>query len=85
MRLENAVALVTGANGGIGQYYIEALRTAGVARIYAGARNPNSLTEMVRAEPQHIMPISLDIVDQQSVLSTIRQKSSWNHDLVRVY
>jgi NAD(P)-dependent dehydrogenase (short-subunit alcohol dehydrogenase family) len=69
MRLENAVALVTGANGGIGQYYIEALRIAGVARIYAGARNPNSLTEIVAKDPQRIIPISLDIVDEQSIIA----------------
>ncbi|MEM8809002.1 MAG: SDR family oxidoreductase [Cyanobacteria bacterium P01_G01_bin.38] len=67
MHLENAVALVTGANGGIGQYYVEALRTAGVSRIYAGARNPNSLAEMATLEPQRIIPIPLDITSEESV------------------
>lgn len=69
MQLKNAVVLVTGANGGIGKYYIEALRTAGVARIYAGARNPKSLTEMVATDSQRIIPISLDIIDQHSVMA----------------
>jgi NAD(P)-dependent dehydrogenase (short-subunit alcohol dehydrogenase family) len=69
MHLKNAVALVTGANGGIGQYYIEALLAAGVFRIYAGARNPNSLTEIVAADPERIIPIALDIVDEQSVMA----------------
>jgi NAD(P)-dependent dehydrogenase (short-subunit alcohol dehydrogenase family) len=67
MQLENAVALVTGANGGIGRYYVEALRTAGVSRIYAGARNPNSLTNIVAIDSQRIFPIPLDITDEHSV------------------
>lgn len=67
MQLDKTVALVTGANGGIGRYYVEALRAAGVSRIYAGARNPNALTTMVAIDPERIMPISLDITDEQSV------------------
>jgi NAD(P)-dependent dehydrogenase (short-subunit alcohol dehydrogenase family) len=67
MQIEKTVALVTGANGGIGRYYVEALRTAGVSRIYAGARNPNSLTNIVAIDPERIIPISLDITDEESV------------------
>jgi NAD(P)-dependent dehydrogenase (short-subunit alcohol dehydrogenase family) len=67
MQLENAVVLVTGANGGIGQYYVDALRTAGVSRIYAGARNPNSLADIAAIDPQRIIPIPLDITNEQSV------------------
>lgn len=69
MQLENAVALVTGANGGIGQYYVEALREAGVSRIYTGARNQTSLSKMVALDPERIVPISLDITDEQSVIA----------------
>ncbi|MBW4618386.1 MAG: SDR family oxidoreductase [Cyanosarcina radialis HA8281-LM2] len=69
MQLENAVALVTGANGGIGQYYIEGLRSAGVPRIYAGARNPDSLAAIVANDPQRITAISLDIADERSVMA----------------
>lgn len=69
MQLENTVALVTGANGGIGKYYVEALRTAGVSRIYAGARNPNSLADMATIDSQRIIPIPLDITNEQSVIT----------------
>jgi NADP-dependent 3-hydroxy acid dehydrogenase YdfG len=68
MQLQNAIALVTGANGGIGQYYIKALRSVGVARIYAGARNPESLAAIAATDPR-IIPITLDLVDEQSVLA----------------
>ncbi|MCU0548139.1 MAG: SDR family oxidoreductase [Leptolyngbya sp. Prado105] len=67
MQLEKVVALVTGANGGIGRYYVEALRKVGVSRIYAGARNLNSLSDIVALDSQQIIPISLDITNEQSV------------------
>lgn len=67
MKLEGAVALVTGANGGIGKHYVEALQTAGAAKIYAGARNPESLAEMVSTDLERIVPIELDITDENSV------------------
>lgn len=67
MQIAGCTALVTGANGGIGQYYIEALRTAGVAKIYAGARRTNSLDALVAADPHQIIPVALDITDEQSV------------------
>ncbi len=70
MQLEKTIALVTGANGGIGRYYVEALRRAGVSRIYAGARNLNSLSNIVAIDPEQIIPIPLDITDGQSVTTT---------------
>jgi NAD(P)-dependent dehydrogenase (short-subunit alcohol dehydrogenase family) len=67
MQLEKTIALVTGANGGIGRYYVEALRRVGVSKIYAGARNLNSLSDIVAIDPEHIIPIPLDITNEQSV------------------
>jgi short-subunit dehydrogenase len=67
MNIEGAIALVTGANGGIGKHYIEALQAAGAARIYAGARNPDSLAEIASTDPERIIPVQLDIVDSESV------------------
>lgn len=67
MRLVNSVVLVTGANGGLGKAYVEALLTAGVARIYAAARKPESLTEIVLLDPERVTPIQLDITDPQSI------------------
>lgn len=67
MELSNAVALVTGANGGIGKQFVAALQAAGAARIYAGARNPSSLSAIAAADPDRILPIALDIVNEDSV------------------
>ncbi|NJN86469.1 MAG: SDR family oxidoreductase [Leptolyngbyaceae cyanobacterium SL_7_1] len=73
MQIEGAIALVTGANGGIGKYYVEALRAAGASRIYAGARNPKSLVNLVAVDPQQIIPVSLDITDEQSVAAAANE------------
>ena len=39
MEIQNSVALVTGANRGLGRSYVEALLTAGAAKVYAAARD----------------------------------------------
>jgi NAD(P)-dependent dehydrogenase (short-subunit alcohol dehydrogenase family) len=67
MQVQGAIALVTGANGGIGQYYIQALQATGATRIYAGARNPDSLKDIAATDPDRIIPIPLDITDEASV------------------
>jgi short-subunit dehydrogenase len=67
MQIAGTVALVTGANGGLGKYYVEALRSQGAAKIYAGARNPETLVEVVDTDPSKIIAIPLDITDEQSI------------------
>ncbi len=42
-RIEGAIALVTGANRGIGRALTEALLARGVRKVYAAARNPEAL------------------------------------------
>lgn len=67
MKIANSIALVTGANGGLGQYYVEALRSQGAAKIYAGARNIEKLASLVVIDPERIIPIALEITDEDSV------------------
>jgi NAD(P)-dependent dehydrogenase (short-subunit alcohol dehydrogenase family) len=67
MEVLGAIALVTGANGGLGKYFVEGLRAQGVAKIYAGARKLDALAELVATDPQRIIPIQLEITDEESV------------------
>ena len=67
MKVKDAVALVTGANGGIGKHYVEALQKAGVTRIYVCARNPEKVAEMVSMEPERIIPVALDVTEERSI------------------
>ncbi len=45
MRIAGAVALVTGANRGLGRAFVQALRARGAAKIYAAARDPATIGE----------------------------------------
>jgi NAD(P)-dependent dehydrogenase (short-subunit alcohol dehydrogenase family) len=78
MQIQSAIALVTGANGGIGQYYIQGLQAAGATRIYAGARNPDSLKDIAATDPDRIIPIPLDITDEASVKAAAQAHSDVN-------
>ncbi|MDZ8080452.1 MAG: SDR family oxidoreductase [Nostoc sp. DcaGUA01] len=67
MEVLGATALVTGANGGLGKYFVEGLKAQGAAKIYAGARKVEALSELVATDPQRIIPIQLEITDEESV------------------
>lgn len=44
MKIENAVVLVTGASRGLGQALVQELVAAGVKKVYAAARDPESIS-----------------------------------------
>jgi NAD(P)-dependent dehydrogenase (short-subunit alcohol dehydrogenase family) len=48
-RIERAIALVTGANRGIGRALTEALLARGARKVYATARHPEALTGVAHA------------------------------------
>jgi NAD(P)-dependent dehydrogenase (short-subunit alcohol dehydrogenase family) len=55
VNIENSIALVTGADRGLGKGYTDALPAAGAAKIYAAARDPASVAI---ADPR-LVPIKL--------------------------
>jgi len=63
-RIEGAVALVTGANRGIGQALTEGLLARGVKKVYATARNPEALRAVRDAR---LIPLRLDVTDADQV------------------
>jgi NAD(P)-dependent dehydrogenase (short-subunit alcohol dehydrogenase family) len=60
-RIERAVALVTGANRGIGRALTEALLTRGVRKVYATARNPEALRAL---RDERLVALRLDVTDE---------------------
>ena len=63
MEIKGKIALVTGANRGIGRSFVEDLIGRGAAKIYATARNPSGVADLVAAYPDKITPIKLDITN----------------------
>lgn len=61
MDINNCVALVTGANRGLGKTYTDALLSAGAAKVYAGARDPSSITDT------RLVPVKLDVTQAEDV------------------
>ncbi len=71
-KIEGSVALVTGANRGIGRALTEALLKRGAKRVYAGARDPKTLTELVEAHRDRVVPLRLDVTNREEVAEAAR-------------
>jgi NAD(P)-dependent dehydrogenase (short-subunit alcohol dehydrogenase family) len=63
MNIENCIALVTGANRGLGKAYTDALLAAGAVKVYAGARDPAS----VAITDTRLVPVKLDVAHDNDV------------------
>ncbi|MFG2480809.1 SDR family oxidoreductase [Streptomyces fagopyri] len=61
MDIRNSVAVVTGANRGLGRHFASQLLERGAAKVYAGARNPSSV------DLPGAVPLAVDITDPESV------------------
>lgn len=66
-KIEGRTALVTGANRGIGLAVTKALLGAGAAKVYAGARKPETLQPLVDEFGERIVPVKLDVTDDAQV------------------
>jgi len=65
--IKDKVALVTGSNRGIGEAYVLALLEAGARKIYATARDVDSLQSLVEKAPAIIEPILLDVTNPDHI------------------
>jgi NAD(P)-dependent dehydrogenase (short-subunit alcohol dehydrogenase family) len=61
LKIAGSVALVTGANRGLGRAFARELVERGASTVYAGARNPDTITD------PGVVPLRLDITDPDDV------------------
>ena len=61
MKIDGSVALVTGANRGLGQAYSRELVSRGAAKVYGAARDSAAVTE------PGVTPVTLDVTDPERV------------------
>jgi NAD(P)-dependent dehydrogenase (short-subunit alcohol dehydrogenase family) len=69
MKIQGKTALVTGANRGLGLAYAKALLAAGAAKVYAGARDPSTVTQ------PGVVPVKLDVTSLDDVTKAAAQLS----------
>jgi NAD(P)-dependent dehydrogenase (short-subunit alcohol dehydrogenase family) len=67
VKIEGSVALVTGANRGLGQAFARELVSRGAAKVYGSARHPDAVTE------PGVTPVALDITDAGNVARVAQQ------------
>jgi len=73
MKIEGAVALVTGSNRGIGRNFVKALIARGAKRIYASARDPSKVADLVAAHPGRVVALQLDITNDAQIAAAAQK------------
>jgi NAD(P)-dependent dehydrogenase (short-subunit alcohol dehydrogenase family) len=66
MKLKDSVALVTGANRGLGAAFVKALQEAGVRKIYAAARDPATI------KIAGVQPLRLDVTNPADIAAAAK-------------
>ena len=66
-QIKGSVALVTGANRGLGAAFCRALLDRGAATVYAGARDLSSVTM------DGVVPVQLDVTNSQHIAEVVRR------------
>jgi len=61
VKIQNSVALVTGANRGLGLAFTQALLAGGAGKVYAAARDAASVKQA------DVVPVRLDVTDPEQV------------------
>ncbi len=72
MKIRNSIALVTGANRGLGQAFVQALLDAGAKKVYAAARDRRSI------KIPGVEPVRLDVTSMQDVVAAANAAADVN-------
>ncbi len=72
MKIKDSVALVTGANRGLGLAFTKALLAGGARKVYAAARDPGSVKQ------PGVQPVRLDVTQAEQVEAAARELGDVN-------
>lgn len=65
--IKDAVVFVTGANRGIGRAIAKEAVARGAGRVYAAARDPSSLQDLVDQYPERMVAVRLDVTSSTQI------------------
>lgn len=69
MKIAGSVALVTGANRGIGRAFVDELLARGAAKVYAAARDKASLSSLLT--DSRVTPLTLDVTSDAQIAEAV--------------
>ncbi|MGQ8706709.1 SDR family oxidoreductase [Serratia sp. TSA_198.1] len=67
MQIKDSIALVTGANRGLGKAFVQALLAAGAAKVYAAARDPSTIEVL-----PNVVPLKLDVTRPEDIAAAVQ-------------
>jgi NAD(P)-dependent dehydrogenase (short-subunit alcohol dehydrogenase family) len=73
MDLTNRTVLVTGANRGLGATLVDVALEHGAPKVYAAARDPESIGPVVDRAAGRVVPVRLDVTDPAQVEAAARE------------
>ncbi|QUX92582.1 hypothetical protein CYL31_14750 [Marinomonas sp. A3A] len=67
MNIENAVVLITGSNRGLGLVFAQEALKRGAKKVYAAARNPETVTL------EGVVPVKLDVNSPEDIARVVKE------------
>ncbi|MEM6682611.1 MAG: SDR family NAD(P)-dependent oxidoreductase [Pseudomonadota bacterium] len=73
--LEGQIALVTGSNRGLGEAFVDRLVGRGAAKVYAAARDIDTLAPLIARHNDVLVPVSVDVTEEADIVAAAERCS----------
>ena len=67
LKIKDTIAVVTGANRGIGLAFVKELLDRGARKVYAAGRDVKALDAIVALDRARVVPLQIDLLDQKQI------------------